>query len=1133
MPWQNPAAPSATTTGLALAACVAYGVHQYLERRVKGTLDHIHTNDTLYDREKYGHILDYDKHSLILHGQPTLILSGEFHYWRLPDQSRWRPILEQYRSAGLNCIRIYFHWGFHSPAQGKYIFKGNRDIDYLLTLCEEIGLYVLAAPGPYICAETQAGGFPIWLAAKRDIRLRHMKTNFWKEYDPQFMDYCVEYFENILPILAKHQITNDESGTGTGTGCVLALQIENESFQHVFGYPIGLHDDMRVLAKTARSCGITVPLFTNDGFEEGSFIVKDDPKRKKKDFGVDLYGFDKYVVFTPNSEPTSWVVGRDPSQLEEWSPSTVMSEMDSMEKKVRAFGHANSRTPIFIPELQGGWFNHYGIQYTYDAIYRFYGDQYTRLMLDTVVSQGCTMLNFYMFYGGTNWGTIGDADVYTSYDYSACIREFGLMSGRLRKLRLGLLFLQSFSDVMVRTDAISPKSHSVKSSLANTICQQRRSSGTSTSSSAELTFVRNFSSERLDRFELTLAPKTKKEAPTRLSCHLPYKASFVALGNYTTLNSDIHLLLSATPIHVRGHSGNKEVWIAALAEAGPTEMAFNGSIVLQESGVRSSSTSGIKLRTSAEDKDLHVLSIPEGTKSGHVVLASAQKSNSRPYLHIIFLDQKALMTLYCYYDNCHLERKDQEGTFNTTMASTPQLVTWGSYNALYNPHSQILTVDSTESESELHVLSFGASPSHVTGVNSTYGSGLQYQAYPLKGSETMKLDLKTTSLWVQMKEEGIYLDNWETRATDFQALKWKDCPRLSSSSDRFKYVAMDYHFTSGHVIYRGRFKTLEQQGSKADQQVWLKVNIRHRMTAYVNGICVGSHMVYSRQLLTPGAKMGLDPNIFGLGSHEILIPEEALAASTGRAQGLSRADRGHHDQEHEIVLVIDSFGLSRQPFVVDDIRNPRGLISARVRGKTVVKDTENWQISGIDVRTLDQACESTGFQDEHSESGWKKSLSMTGPVVQPSDGVTWWRTRFEGPPTTNQGAAVANIPLCCRMEGEYSAMIILNGVLVGRYFGSDSPQRDFYLMDGLIHKSESGQLNEIKVMIYGCTSTKERVGPLIRILPWVVEDAQGQLGNWSGNAMFSAMEQRDEKVSELRVGPFWTMRELFPVGNEI
>src|SRR5690606_30334044 len=75
----------------------------------------------------------------------------------------------------------------------------NRDIDYLLTLCESIGLWVLAAPGPYICAETQCGGFPIWLAAKRNIRLRHMSTYFWKKYDSDFMEYCAEYFKNILP----------------------------------------------------------------------------------------------------------------------------------------------------------------------------------------------------------------------------------------------------------------------------------------------------------------------------------------------------------------------------------------------------------------------------------------------------------------------------------------------------------------------------------------------------------------------------------------------------------------------------------------------------------------------------------------------------------------------------------------------------------------------------------------------------------------------------------------------------------------------------------------------------------------------------------------------------------------------
>ena len=48
------------------------------------------------------------------------------HYWRVPDRNRWRPILQKYRSGGLNAVRIYFHWGYHSPNEGVYVFDGNR-----------------------------------------------------------------------------------------------------------------------------------------------------------------------------------------------------------------------------------------------------------------------------------------------------------------------------------------------------------------------------------------------------------------------------------------------------------------------------------------------------------------------------------------------------------------------------------------------------------------------------------------------------------------------------------------------------------------------------------------------------------------------------------------------------------------------------------------------------------------------------------------------------------------------------------------------------------------------------------------------------------------------------------------------
>ncbi|KAG0041787.1 hypothetical protein BGZ83_001315 [Gryganskiella cystojenkinii] len=1203
----------------AVAAVLSLGVaaHQFIENRVMGTLSDIHTSDTVYNRAQFGHILDYDAYSMIIHGQRTLILSGEFHYWRLPDKNRWKPILEQYRSAGLNCIRIYFHWGFHSPAKGKYIFDGNRDIEYLLHLCEELGLYVLAAPGPYICAETQAGGFPIWLASQRDIRLRHMKTNFWKVYDPKFMEACIEYFEHILPILARHQITNSLFDKKK-EGCVLALQIENESFQKVFGYPIGLHDDMRVLSKTARDCGITVPLFTNDGFEEGSFIVKEDPRRAKKDFGVDMYGFDKYVVFTPNSEPTSWLVSRDPASIDDWEPRTVMSELDSMEKKVRSFGHANLKTPIFIPELQGGWFNHYGIKYDYDTIYSFYGEKYTRLMLDTVFSQGCTMLNFYMFYGGTNWGTIGDADVYTSYDYSASIREYGLMSGRLRTLRLGLLFLQSFSDIMVRTDAVkSARYHTVKSSVHNTICQQRLSKATTyRSGSVELTFIRNFSHKRVDTFELSACTiragesahnNKNRRGVTRLSCYAPYKSSFIALGNYTTLNRDIHLVLSATPIHIRGYSNadhkgqhyqaKSEVWIAALAGVGPTEMAFEGPLVIKASGGRNLKPGSIKLRPSQGDRGVSILSIPEFAKDAFVVLASDKQKASDPVLHIIFLDQKELSTLYCYYDNRHARHRPDvrhSAIDASMMAAAPKIVTWGSYNALYDPEQKTLTVDATDLQKEIRILSFGEEKIVPVNEQSEFGPGLALQTIPLTEPQTVLEETRESYAgWVRRNKDGLALQKWQTRTTNFSAFDWKDCPRKYPNSPLFKNVNLDYHFTSGHILYRGEFKTtnwhrlfggtIPASDAKAPP-VRIKINSRHRVIAYVNGVCIGSHMTYSRQLLMPGAKMGYDPISFG--THEFEITPQALAAAEDRIA--CQSDAYHHDHElhrhhssdhsrpssqgapvkkphssdqqvHEIILVIDSFGLSRQPFVVDDIRNPRGLLSAKVEGKTVVDGSESWKVAGVDVRELSMAYQSTGFPDEHETKHWRSTNEL--PCIVPNRGVTWWRTNFEGPPASasssrpnssssargkqkerqeEETGITTNVPLCLRIHGEFSAMIILNNVLVGRYFGSDSPQNKFYLMDGLVHKAGFGRMNELKLMMYGSKASVS-TSPAgvnsntvqIQIQPWIVEDAQGELGHWSGNAMFEAYEKGEAQATVAKAGPFWTMRQSFGIGGEM
>ncbi|CAG8469578.1 14698_t:CDS:2 [Dentiscutata heterogama] len=61
------------------AGLVAFYV--WLLKSRKGSLP-ITNVECAYDKNKYGHILNYDKYCLYIHGIPTLIISGEFHYFR-------------------------------------------------------------------------------------------------------------------------------------------------------------------------------------------------------------------------------------------------------------------------------------------------------------------------------------------------------------------------------------------------------------------------------------------------------------------------------------------------------------------------------------------------------------------------------------------------------------------------------------------------------------------------------------------------------------------------------------------------------------------------------------------------------------------------------------------------------------------------------------------------------------------------------------------------------------------------------------------------------------------------------------------------------------------------------------------
>ena len=313
------------------------------------------------------HTVTFDHYSFKIDGQRVYLWSGEFHYFRLPSPSLWVDIFQKMKAAGFNAVSLYFDWDYHSPAPGVYDFTGVRDLDKLLDDAAQAGLYVIARPAPYINAEVDSGGLPGWLTTK-------MENN--RTDDPNFFQYSDQWMTQIDRILARHQITN-------GTGPVIAYQVENEFYTNT---PAGTAY-MQHLEQKAQADGITVPLIGNDNgtWNSGPAALAVD--------GVDSYpqGFNC-------SNPTQWAGVPDIS-----------------------FDHPAGR-PIISPEFQGGAFDPWGGP-GYDKCAQLINDQFANVFYKQNIAVGATSQNFYMTYGGTNWGWLGEPENYTSYDYGAAIRE--------------------------------------------------------------------------------------------------------------------------------------------------------------------------------------------------------------------------------------------------------------------------------------------------------------------------------------------------------------------------------------------------------------------------------------------------------------------------------------------------------------------------------------------------------------------------------------------------------------------------------------------------------------------------------------------------------------------------------------
>src|SRR5690606_16972355 len=89
-------------------------------------------------------------------------------------------------------------------------------------------------------------------------------------------------------------------------------------------------------------------------------------------------------------------------------------------------------SPQFITESQGGAFTPWGAQFDATKAYEFTDPAFTRQWGVRNLGNGVTAFNYYMAFGGTNWGWTGSpSSGFTSYDYGAAITEDRALTEKL------------------------------------------------------------------------------------------------------------------------------------------------------------------------------------------------------------------------------------------------------------------------------------------------------------------------------------------------------------------------------------------------------------------------------------------------------------------------------------------------------------------------------------------------------------------------------------------------------------------------------------------------------------------------------------------------------------------------------
>lgn len=345
--------------------------------------------------------ISFDAQSTLVNGQRTLLLSGAMHYLR-SSPAMWPELMRRSKDAGLNTIETVTFWAQHESMRGRYDFTGRLDLRRFLECAHAEGLLVYLRPGPYICAEHDFGGFPLWLRNVPGIQFR--------TFNQPFMDETRRWFDVFFAYLRPMLYSQG--------GPIAFVQVENEYKNIAADYG---KEGSRYLA------------WLRDLFES-------------YDLGVPL------TMCNPAcSIPNDFAEG--------WTERTIPTINAGLcVEQVNDFKKSYPELPVLWTEAWMSWYQIWGgprpARTASNLVFyvaRFF-------------AEGGKGINYYMWHGGTNFARESMFLQATSYDFDAPLNEFGQTTKKFDALRAFHSLLREHEAFFLENDL--PEKQTLKGDIA-------------------------------------------------------------------------------------------------------------------------------------------------------------------------------------------------------------------------------------------------------------------------------------------------------------------------------------------------------------------------------------------------------------------------------------------------------------------------------------------------------------------------------------------------------------------------------------------------------------------------------------------------------------------------------------------